>query len=142
MFIAVVMACNNQSSREAPVEERFKHCAGALQEKLPRMQSLAMSFRKTTGLTHHYSGALMYKGNFYFTDGFQLPFITDQIGSGDAFTAGMLYSIINSFEPQKIITFAAACGALKQSIAGDWPIISKDEIEQFIQSGASGRIIR
>jgi 2-dehydro-3-deoxygluconokinase len=106
------------------------------------MQSLAMSFRKTTGLTHHYSGAFMHKGNYYFTDGFQLPFITDQIGSGDAFTAGMLYGTINSFEPQKIITFATACGALKQSIVGDWAIISKEEIEQFIQSGTSGRIIR
>jgi len=131
-----------ETNKEAPAEERFKHCAGALQEKLPRMQSLAMSFRKTTGLTHHYSGALMHKGNFYFTDGFQLPFITDQIGSGDAFTAGMLYGIINGFESEKIIAFATACGALKQSIVGDWAIISKEEIEQFIQSGTSGRIIR
>jgi 2-dehydro-3-deoxygluconokinase len=54
----------------------------------------------------------------------------------------MLYGAINSFEPQKIITFATACGALKQSIVGDWAIISKEEIEQFIQSGTSGRIIR
>jgi 2-dehydro-3-deoxygluconokinase len=44
--------------------------------------------------------------------------------------------------PQPIIEFAIACGALKQSIQGDWAIISKHEVEQFIQQGASGRIIR
>ena len=71
-----------------------------------------------------------------------MPFITDQIGSGDAFTARMLYGVINKHEPQKIIEFATACGALKQSIVGDWAIITKEEIEQFLQSGSSGRIIR
>lgn len=131
-----------ETNKQAPIEEQFKQCAEALQKQMPYMQSLAMSFRKTTGLTHHYSGALMHKDNYYFTDGFQLPFITDQIGSGDAFTAGLLYGIINALDPQKIITFATACGALKQSIVGDWAIISKDEIEQFMQTGTLGRIIR
>lgn len=130
------------TDKQASIEEQFKQCAAALLQKMPRMQSLAMSFRRTTGLTHHYSGALMYKGQYYFTDDFQLPFITDQIGSGDAFTAGMLYGIMYSFDPQKIITFATGCGALKQSIAGDWAIITKEEVEQFIQNGASGRVIR
>lgn len=130
------------TNKDATIDEQFKQCADALQQEMPHMQSLAMSFRRTVGLTHHYSGALMYKGAYYFTGDFQLPFITDQIGSGDAFTAGMLYGIIHSFEPQKIITFATACGALKQSIVGDWAIITKEEVEQFIQNGVSGRIIR
>lgn len=126
----------------APVEERFKQCSEALREKLPAMKSLAMSFRKTGGPEHHYSGALMYRGGYYFSPGFRLPFITDQIGTGDAFTAGMLYGLMHDFEPQHIVDFATACGALKQSIVGDWAILRKEEVEQFIQSGSSGRIIR
>ena len=131
-----------ETDKHATIEERFKECCEKLKEKLPLMKVLAMSFRKASGLTHHYSGALMHNNAYYFTEGFQLPFITDQIGSGDAFTAGMLYGVINKHEPQKIIEFATACGALKQSIVGDWAIITKEEIEQFLQSGSSGRIIR
>jgi 2-dehydro-3-deoxygluconokinase len=49
---------------------------------------------------------------------------------------------MNAYEPQATIEFATACGALKQSIYGDWAIISKPEVEQFMVTGSSGRIIR
>ncbi|THU42020.1 sugar kinase [Niastella caeni] len=127
---------------DAPLETRFKQCAEKLQKQIPGLKTLAMSFRKTEGPVHIYTGALMHHGKYYFSAGCQLPFITDQIGSGDAFTGGMLYGIMNAYEPQSIIEFATACGALKQSIHGDWAIITKSEVEQFMQTGSSGRIIR
>lgn len=131
-----------ETDANASLEHRFKQCCEALQKHLPALKTLAMSFRKTDGLIHTYSGALMHQGRYYFSGGYQLPFITDQIGSGDAFTAGMLFGLMNAYEPQSILEFAIGCGALKQSIPGDWAIITKDEVEQFIQTGASGRIIR
>jgi len=127
---------------EAPLEERFKQCSEALQQQLPNMKTLGMSFRKTDGPVHIYSGAFMHKGQYYFSTGYKLPYITDQIGTGDAFTAGMLYGLMHGWEPPAIIEFATACGALKQSIHGDWAIISKEEVEQFMKTGSSGRIIR
>ena len=126
----------------AGFEDRFGQCARALQEKLPRMEVLAMSFRETRGLQHRYSGALYYKGSFYYCAPHELPLVTDQIGSGDAFTGGMLYGLLRQFPPQRIIEFAVACGALKQSIPGDWALIDLAEVEQFMQNGCSGRIIR
>lgn len=130
------------TNADATLEDRFKQCCEALRKKLPAMKTLAMSFRKTDGPVHVYTGAFMHQGQYYFSAGYRLPFITDQIGSGDAFTAGMLYGLMNTYEPQSIIEFATACGALKQSIHGDWAIITKAEVEQFIQTGSSGRIIR
>ena len=126
----------------AGLEDRFIQCSRALQEKLPHLEVLAMSFRKTHGIQHIYSGALAYKGDYYFSPLHELPFVTDQIGSGDAFTGGMLYGLINEMAPQQIIGFATACGALKQSIHGDWALISREEIIQFTQGGPTGRIIR
>lgn len=126
----------------AGFEERFAQCSKALQEKMPRMEVLAMSFRTPRGLQHSYSGALLYKGSYYFCAPHELPVITDQIGSGDAFTGGLLYGLLRDLPPQRIIEFAVACGALKQSITGDWALISLAEIEQFIQNGCSGRIVR
>jgi 2-dehydro-3-deoxygluconokinase len=130
------------TDKNASFEERFKQCSQALLEKLPHLKALAMSFRKTRGSQYTYAGALMYHGAYYFSTGHELALITDQIGSGDAFTGGLLYSIINAFDPQKIIDFATACGALKHSIVGDWAIINRAEAEQFIHTGSSGRIIR
>lgn len=131
-----------ETDRNTGFEQRFTQCCQALQEKLPTLEVLAMSFRKTHGIQHTYSGALLYKGAYYFSARHELPFVTDQIGSGDAFTGGMLYGLMSGLDPQQIIDFAAASGALKQSIVGDWAIISKAEIEQFIKNGSSGRIIR
>ena len=126
----------------AGLEERFIQCSRALVERLPHLEVLAMSFRKTQGIQHIYSGALLYKGAHYFSPRLELPFVTDQIGSGDAFTGGMLYGLMTEAAPQSIIDFAVACGALKQSIAGDWALVSKAELDQFIHNGPTGRIIR
>jgi len=126
----------------ASFEDRFRGCSEALGEKIPGLETLAMSFRVTRGIRHIYSGALFHKGTYYFSPAHELPFVTDQIGSGDAFTAGLLYGLIHGLAPQEIIGFATACGALKQSIPGDWALVSRAEVEQFIRSGATGRIIR
>jgi len=131
-----------QTDTTASLQERFVQCSKALQERLPNLEVLAMSFRKTQGIQHIYSGALLYKGAYYFSPRHELPFVTDQIGSGDAFTGGMLYGLMTAAEPQQIIDLAIACGALKQSIAGDWALVSKTELEQFIHNGPTGRIIR
>ncbi len=131
-----------ETDPNAGYEERFSQCCKALQEKLPQLEVLAMSFRKTQGIQHTYFGALLYKGAIYYSARHELPFVTDQIGSGDAFTGGMLYGLMTGLPPRQIIDFATASGALKQSIVGDWAIISKAEVEQFIQNGSSGRIIR
>jgi 2-dehydro-3-deoxygluconokinase len=131
-----------QTDAAAGLEERFIQCSQALQQQLPQLEVLAMSFRKTQGIQHIYSGALLYKGAYYFSPRHELPFVTDQIGSGDAFTGGMLYGLMTEAEPQQVIDFAIACGALKQSIAGDWALVSKAELDQFIHNGVTGRIIR
>jgi 2-dehydro-3-deoxygluconokinase len=131
-----------ETDKSASFEDRFQQCCTALLEKIPELEVLAMSFRTTRGIQHIYSGALYYKGAYYFSAYQELPFVTDQIGSGDAFTGGMLYGLMSGLGPQQIIDFAVACGALKQSITGDWALISRAEVDAFIRSGSSGRIIR
>lgn len=131
-----------ETDKGASFEDRFLQCSAALRERIPSLEVLAMSFRAPRGLQHSYYGGLLYKGVCYFSMRHELPLITDQIGSGDAFTGGMLYGLMRDLPPQQVIEFAVACGALKQSIPGDWALISRAEIEQFIQHGSSGRIIR
>ncbi|SIN65611.1 sugar kinase [Chitinophaga niabensis] len=121
------------------LEERFRQTHKALKAHMPHLKTLGMSFRKPGGI---YCAALAHEDNYYYTEGFSLQNITDQIGTGDAFTAGILYGLMNKYPSQEIINFATACGALKQSIPGDWAVISKKEIEEMVANGVSGRVTR
>jgi 2-dehydro-3-deoxygluconokinase len=124
-------------------EERFRKYAEAIGEKLPGMKSLAMSFRGLSpqGL-QTYKAALYYKSECYFTGTHSLPTVIDRIGSGDAFTGGLLYALCHEHGPQQMIEFALACGILKHSMAGDFALLSKEEVFDYIHQGPTARIIR
>ena len=126
-----------------PEEMRFRKCAEAIKEKLPSMKTLAMSFRgKGQWGQQTYRGALYYESECHFTAVHELPVVIDRIGSGDAFTAGLIYALTHRHEPGKIIDFALACGVLKHSIDGDFALLSKEEVLEYVNNGPTGRIIR
>ncbi|WP_316841675.1 sugar kinase [Pedobacter gandavensis] len=124
------------------LRERFEYCFSFLKDKMPLLRTFAMSFRVVEGLNHVYFAGLAHEGQFYYSTIHTIPYVTDQIGTGDAFTAGLLYALSSGYGPEKMINWAAACGVMKQSIHGDWALISKAEIESFIQSGISTKINR
>lgn len=128
-----------ETDQSLSLEERFRQTHKALKPHMPHLKTLGMSFRKTGGI---YCAALAHEDKYYYAEGFALQNVTDQIGTGDAFTAGILYGLMNKYTPQNIINFATACGALKQSIPGDWAVINKREIEEMIANGVSGRVTR
>src|SRR5690606_9314466 len=70
--------------------------------------------------------------------------IVDRIGTGDAFTAGLLHALTTPelSEPQRAIAFAAAAFCLSHSIEGDFNYSSRAEIEALMQGDRSGRVQR
>ncbi|MCM8710707.1 PfkB family carbohydrate kinase [Clostridium sp. SYSU_GA19001] len=60
--------------------------------------------------------------------------IVDRVGGGDAFTAGLIYALMERFEPQKTVDFATAASALKHTIKGDANISSREQIESLLRS--------
>ncbi len=77
------------------------------------------------------SFALDCKGKEYVGKGFS-PVIIDRIGAGDAFAAGFLYGCLAE-DLEKGIKYGEAMSALKFSIPGDMAILTKEEIDEFIQ---------
>lgn len=122
--------------------ERFIKTYEQLKEKMPYLNTLAMSFRKSEGQTHLYSGILLHKGKIYQSKPHLIHLVTDQFGSGDAFAAGLFYSLKNELPGQDCIDWATACGVIKQSITGDFAITTPEEINHFIKNGSSNRINR
>lgn len=66
----------------------------------------------------------------------------DRIGGGDAFTAGLIYGLLNRWPARRTVEFAAAAGCLKHSIPGDFNLVSLEEVQALAGGDASGRIRR
>ncbi|MBC9934207.1 sugar kinase [Chitinophaga qingshengii] len=139
---AVNVYYNIETDKQLPLEKRFEQCYEQLRRHMPRLKTLAMSFRRVQGNQLVYFGALAQDNRYYYAEGFTVPQVTDQIGTGDAFTAGVLFGAMNRYPPQRIIDFAVACGTLKQSIHGDWALMNEKEVTELMANGPSGRIVR
>lgn len=105
-------------------------------------QHVAMTFRENFSVNHNRLYALLSDGNeFYKSDPTKVE-IVDRVGAGDAFSAGIIYSLINNIKPQKAIQFAASCFALKHTIEGDVNLLQVSDIEQFMEQKDSMTIKR
>ena len=88
-----------------------------------------------------WSGMLYVNGEAYFSRKYDVH-IVDRVGGGDSFGGGLIYSLLNEFEPQKAIEFAVGASCLKHTIEGDYNLVSVDEVLSLIGGDASGRVQR
>jgi 2-dehydro-3-deoxygluconokinase len=57
--------------------------------------------------------------------------ILERVGGGDAFAAGMLYGLTQSYSAQQCADFAAACAVLKHSQPGDFALMKASDVWQL-----------
>jgi 2-dehydro-3-deoxygluconokinase len=60
--------------------------------------------------------------------------VVDRLGSGDAFVAGLLHGLLDG-DLDKGLSYGTAMSALKHSIPGDFPWVTRAEVEALIQGG-------
>jgi 1-phosphofructokinase len=53
----------------------------------------------------------------YYAEGLKVP-VKSTVGAGDTMVAGLIYSLINKFDPEKTLKFATACGAAAVTLPG------------------------
>lgn len=106
------------------------------------LKYIAMTFRNQLSVNHHQLKALLSDGSdFYFSAETDVEII-DRVGTGDAFSTGLVYSLVNGYESQKAVDFATACFALKHTIEGDAGLMSLAEVEQYLENRNSFSIRR
>jgi 2-dehydro-3-deoxygluconokinase len=66
--------------------------------------------------------------------------IVDRLGAGDALAAGLIHGLLDG-DLKKGVDYGAAIGALKHTVPGDLPWLTKEEIESAVR-GQSLRIKR
>lgn len=68
--------------------------------------------------------------------------IVDRVGGGDSFGGGLIYAMLNDYSAQDTIEFAVAASCLKHSVAGDYNMVSVDEVKKLAGGDGSGRVQR
>jgi 2-dehydro-3-deoxygluconokinase len=122
---------------EGEAEARRQPAARAAFEAFPSLQWLACTQRTRldTG-AQDIAGVLCTRTQQVQSRRHVLGSTVDRIGAGDAFAAGILYGLLNGFEPQAIVDFASAACLLKHTIPGDFNLAGVDEIERLLAGDA------
>ena len=104
--------------------------------------TVAFTLRETISASDTlWSGLLYTGGKAYVARDYRIHLV-DRVGGGDSFTAGLLYGMLQGFDPQHTLDFATAASCLKQTIEQDFNLSFADEIEQVVSGETTGRIRR
>lgn len=105
-------------------------------------KGVAITLRESISANdNNWSGMLYIDKEAYFSKKYAMH-IVDRVGGGDSFGGGLIYSLLNNFEPQKSIEFAVAASCLKHSIEGDYNMVLLKEVEALAEGNSSGRVQR
>ncbi|MEJ2055229.1 MAG: PfkB family carbohydrate kinase, partial [Calditrichaceae bacterium] len=66
----------------------------------------------------------------------------DRVGGGDSFAGGLIYALLNTGNTRDALEFAVAASCLKQTIPGDFNLVSAKEVEKLAKGSGSGRVER
>lgn len=105
-------------------------------------KGVAITLRESKSANDNdWSGMLYTKGEAYFSKKYGMH-IVDRVGGGDSFGGGLIYALLNGYEAQRAIEFAAAASCLKHSIEGDYNMVSLAEVQNLAGGDGSGRVQR
>lgn len=68
--------------------------------------------------------------------------LVDRVGGGDSFASGLIYGMITGENTRDALEFAVAASCLKQTIPGDFNLVTVDEVEKLAKGSGSGRVER
>lgn len=116
----------------------------AVKAAFPNLHYLAATRREGHSATHNTYQGLLFDGNTTcISKKHDLPDMLDRIGAGDAFMAGLIFSLQNAnADLQEKVEFAAAAAALKHYIPGDFNLCSEAEVRALMAGNSGGRVNR
>ncbi|WP_175384432.1 sugar kinase [Bacillus sp. FJAT-27225] len=126
---------------EQPGPEDYKEIMKIMHERFG-VHYIAMTYRNQLSVNRHCLKALLSDGTEFYQSSEIDVDIVDRVGTGDAFSTGLIYSLLNQTEPQAAVDFATACFALKHTVEGDANLLSFSEVEQFVKHKNSFSIKR
>lgn len=103
---------------------------------------VAITLRTSLSANDNKWAGLLYDGKAAYLSKEYTMHIVDRVGGGDSFGGGLIYALLNQYEPQSAIEFAVAASCLKHSVEGDYNLVSVGEVKKLAGGDASGRVQR
>lgn len=101
-----------------------------MHSRFPHCSEMMLGLRNQLTTNHHTLSALLwYKGTIYRTRIFDITDIVDSVGVGDAFCAAYIHAAQRwPSDPQRCLDFCVTAAMLKNSIVGDFNLVTEEEI--------------
>jgi 2-dehydro-3-deoxygluconokinase len=122
-------------------ESDFTDAARKMAAEFPNLQIIATTLRDVkTATRHDLSSAIWSRESIAKARNYINCEIYDRVGSGDAFSSGVIYGLLQGASIQFSIDCGTASGVLAMTTGGDNLQVSKTEIENLINdTGAAAR---
>lgn len=105
----------------------------AVQNKT-NINNIAVTVRRTPSANKAIVYASYYNGtNFSISKSYNID-VVDRVGSGDAFSAGIVYSVLHNASNREIVDFSISSSALKHTISNDINFSTVQEIKSIMQN--------
>ena len=98
----------------------FKSMVSEVKAKYSNANIFATTLRQVISANEHLWGALMLADDEWIVEEPRPIPVLDRIGGGDGFTGGVLYGVLNGWEPEKCLQFGWASGVLAASSLNDY----------------------
>lgn len=122
--------------------EGYKSIFKAMAEEFG-FEYVISTLRESFSASHNGWKAMIYNGReFYESRRYDINPIVDRVGGGDAFSGGVIHGLLTKSTQAEALEFAVAASALKHTIAGDFNMVSAEEVEALCGGDASGRVQR
>ncbi|MBQ1701748.1 MAG: sugar kinase, partial [Prevotella sp.] len=104
-----------------------------MHKQFPRCKQMLLALRNQISTNHHtLTGFLWSEGEIYSAKIYDIYPVLDPMGVGDAYVAAYIHATLKWQDPQRSLDFALAASQLKNSISGDFNLVTEDEILQFM----------
>ena len=100
--------------------DAFKGMIEEIRRQYPNAKVFATTLREVVTANHNLWGAILYTDGQWYVEEPRSIDILDRIGGGDGFTGGLLYGILQGWEPEKWLRFGWASGALAAASLNDY----------------------
>jgi 2-dehydro-3-deoxygluconokinase len=105
-------------------------------------EKVAITLRESVSASENLWSACLFNGiEFIQGPRYHAP-IVDRVGTGDAFAAGLIYSLIRGKMDEEALSFGIAAACLKHSIWGDFNLVTVDAVGRLVGGDTTGRVQR
>lgn len=120
-------------------ENIFRDAAAEVQSRFPNLKFLATTLRGVRSASRHdLTAACFSDGKIFKSPDLAGVEVLDRVGSGDAFAAGIIYSILNGDDADTSLRRGLAAAALTMATIGDGSAATLAEINEAMAAERSG----